>query len=154
MKLITGFLICFVSGFLSLSFQVPDTTKYTIAEPYDFHLKYLKTDPALLIDVREPFEFKRRRIQDAVNIPSSGNIGRSADTLDKEITYFLYCSTDYRSKRVADKLSDRGFEWLVVLKGGITAWKNDKMQIDRKRLKKKKIHLPQSSQRFTQSSQS
>jgi phage shock protein E len=140
MKLITGFLICFVSGFLSLSSQVPDTTKYTIAEPYDFHLKYLKTDPALLIDVREPFEFRGRRLRGAINIPSSGNIEKSADTLNHDLTYFLYCTTDYRSIRVAEKLYEAGFRKLVVLEGGINAWRNEKMQVDKKRVKKTKIH--------------
>jgi len=140
MKLTTVFLLCCASGFLSLTAQVTDTSKYTLLEPYDFHLQYLRTDSALLIDVREPFEFRGRRIRGAINIPSSGNIEKSADTLNHDLTYFLYCTTDYRSIRVAEKLYDAGFRKLVVLDGGINAWRNEKMQVDKKRVKKTKIH--------------
>jgi len=140
MKLTTVFLLCCASGFLSLTAQVTDTSKYTLLEPYDFHLQYLRTDSALLIDVREPFEFRGRRIRGAINIPSSGNIEKSADTLNHDLTYLLYCTTDYRSIRVAEKLYDAGFRKLVVLDGGINAWRNEKMQVDKKRVKKTKIH--------------
>jgi len=140
MKLTTVFLLCCASGFLSLTAQVTDTSKYTLLEPYDFHLQYLRTDSALLIDVREPFEFRGRRIRGAINIPSSGNVEKSADTLNHDLTYFLYCTTDYRSIRVAEKLYDAGFRKLVVLEGGIKAWRNEKMQVNKKRVKKTKIH--------------
>jgi rhodanese-related sulfurtransferase len=133
MKLTTFFLLCCASGFLSLTAQVPDTSKYALLEPHDFHLGYLKTDPAQLIDVREPFEFKSGRIKGAINIPSSGNIERSADTLNHDMTYFLYCTTDYRSIRVAEKLYEAGFRKLVVLEGGIKAWRIEKMPTVKKK---------------------
>jgi rhodanese-related sulfurtransferase len=89
-----------------------------------------------LIDVREPFEFKGNRIKNAVNIPSSGNIGRAADTLNKKFTYFLYCSSGHRSLNVAKKMYDMGFRKLVNLKGGIVAWKNEGMRVEKKRIKR------------------
>lgn len=138
MKFLPGLLICFVSGVLSLNAQIPDSLKYKVLEPYDFHLQWLKTDSAMLVDVREPFEFKGNRIKDAINIPSSGNFEKAADSLNKDFTYFLYCSTDYRSRRVAEKLYDKGFRKLAILKGGIVAWKNDGMQVEKKRKRKNK----------------
>jgi len=140
MKLLPASIICLVLSISYLNAQLPDTTKYKLLEPYDFHLQYLRTDSALLIDVREPFEFRGRRIRGAINIPSSGNIEKSADTLNHDLTYFLYCTTDYRSIRVAEKLYDAGFRKLVVLEGGIKAWRNEKMQVNKKRVKKTKIH--------------
>jgi len=122
---------------LSSFSQVQDTVKYQSLEPYDFHLQYLKNDSSLLIDVREYFEFKGRRIRDAINIPSSGNLDITADTLNKNYALFLYCTTDYRSERVAEKLYDKGFRKLYSLEGGIVAWKKDGFPVERKSIKKR-----------------
>ena len=119
------------------SAQVPDSVKYKSLDPYYFHLDYLKTDTALLVDVREFFEFRRSRIKDAVNIPSSGNLEKSYDTIDKNCALFLYCTTDYRSERVARRLYDIGFRKLYSLEGGIVAWKRDGFTIVRKKVKRK-----------------
>jgi hypothetical protein len=66
----------------SITGQVPDSVKFKSLLPYDFHLTYLKENKAILIDVREFFEFRTSRLTDAVNIPSSGNLGSAADTID------------------------------------------------------------------------
>jgi rhodanese-related sulfurtransferase len=113
--------------------QISDTLRYKSLEPYDFHLQYLRTDSALLIDVREFFEFKRVRIKGAINIPSSGEIESASDTLNRNFALFLYCSTDYRSRRVADILSKKGFKKLYNLEGGIVAWKKDGMPVEKRR---------------------
>ena len=120
----------------ALSAQVPDSLKYKSLLPYDFHLAYLKADKAILIDVREFFEYKKSRLRDAVNIPSSGNMDFAADTLNKESALFFYCTSGFRSKRVAVKFYDKGFRKLYSLDGGITAWKKENMPIDRKRKKR------------------
>jgi len=114
--------------------QSSDSVKYINLEPYDFHLNYLKDDTAMLIDVREFFEYKRSRIKDAVLISSSGNLEFAADTLDKELALFLYCTTDYRSIRVAREFAEKGFRKVYNLEGGIRAWKRDGFPVERKRL--------------------
>jgi thioredoxin 1 len=118
--------------------QVPDSVKYKSLDPYYFHLDYLKTDTALLVDVREFFEFRRQRIKDAVNIPSSGNLEKSYDTINKNCSLFLYCTTDYRSERVAKKLYDIGFRKLFSLEGGIVAWRKEGFPVEKKKVKRKK----------------
>ena len=136
MKTISGLTFCFMISVVTLMGQRPDSLKFQSLGPYDFHFQYLKTDPSIMIDVREPFEFKRNRIKEAINIPSSGNIERAADTLNKEFTYFLYCSSGFRSANVAKKLYDMGFRNLVSLKGGIIAWKKDGMKVEKKRIRR------------------
>jgi rhodanese-related sulfurtransferase len=89
-----------------------------------------------LIDVRESFEFRGKRIRDAINIASSGNLDFTADTLDKNFALFLYCTTDYRSKRVAEYFFDKGFRKVYNLEGGIVAWRKDGFPVERKRRKK------------------
>jgi phage shock protein E len=122
-----------------ISGQLPDSLKFKSLDPYYFHLNYLKEEKALLIDVREFFEYKKSRIKDAVNIPSSGNLEFAADTINKELHIFLYCTTGYRSKRVAFKFYDYGFRNLYNLEGGISAWKKEGMAVDHKRLKGKRL---------------
>jgi rhodanese-related sulfurtransferase len=117
--------------------QKVDTVKYQSLEPYDFHLEYLKADSAMLVDVREPFEFRGRRIKDAVNMPSSGDLDFAADTIDKNYAMFFYCTTDYRSKRVAEIFAEKGFSKVYSLDGGIVAWKKDGFPVIRRKKKGK-----------------
>jgi len=121
-----------------LSSHAPDSVKYQSLEPYDFHLRYLKEDIALLIDVREYFEFKGRRIKGSVNIPASGNLEFSTDTIDKNCALFFYCLTDERSIHVAEYFYERGFRKLYSLQGGIIAWRKDRFPVVRGTGRKKK----------------
>lgn len=132
---LTGFLsLILVSAIYS---QKADTTAYQSLEPYEFHLEYLKTDPAMMVDVREPFEFRGRRIKDAINIPSSGNFETAADTLDKNYAMFFYCTSGYRSKRVAAYFAGKGFTRVYSLEGGIVAWKKEGFPLVRKKGRKR-----------------
>jgi rhodanese-related sulfurtransferase len=113
--------------------QSMELPKYQSLEPYDFHMAYLKADSALLIDVREKFEFRGRRLREAINIASSDNLEYAADTISKNYSLFFYCTTDWRSERVAEYFSERGFRNVYSLEGGIVAWKKDGFPVTRKR---------------------
>jgi len=131
-----------ISVFLLVSWnavtgQVPDTLKFISLRPGEFQKAYQKMDKAVLIDVREFFEFRKSRLKDAVNIPSSGKLEPSADTINKESSLFLYCTTGYRSKRVAKYFYDKGFTKLYSLDGGIMSWKKEGMPVEKKRIRKK-----------------
>ena len=130
----TLFTILLFAAFSRTSAQVPDSLKYKSLDPYYFHLNYLKEEKAILIDVREPFEFRGKRLKDAVNIPASGNLEFAADTISKEFALFFYCTTDYRSKRVAVKFYDYGFRKIYNLEGGIVAWRKEGMGVERRRV--------------------
>ena len=129
MKFLSALVFCFITCILPLAGQIPDSVKYQSLEPYDFHLRYLRIDSSVLIDVREPFEFRGKRIRDAINIPSSGNLEKAADTLNRKFAYFLYCTTDFRSRNAAEILYEKGFRKLYNLEGGIVAWKKDGMPV-------------------------
>jgi len=128
---LTGLVLILFGGILSA--QSSEPIKYQSLEPYDFHMEYLKADSAIMIDVREHFEFRGRKIRDAVNIPSSNNLEYSADTISKNYSLFFYCTTDYRSRRVAEYFFDQGFSRVYNLEGGIAAWKRDGYPVFRKR---------------------
>jgi rhodanese-related sulfurtransferase len=129
MKLFTVYLLFCITSLLRLEGQVPDSVKYKSLDPHDFYQQYLRTDSAILIDVRESFEFKSNRIKGSINIPASGNLDSAYDTLNKQLSLYLYCTSGYRSSRTAVKLFDKGFRKLYNLKGGITAWRKDGMTV-------------------------
>ncbi len=52
----------------------------------------------------------------AINIPASGNLDNVADTLNKKLTLFLYCTSGFRSSNTAEKLYDKGFHKLYNLR--------------------------------------
>jgi len=118
--------------------QVPDSLKVLSIGPAEFQAAYKDDTNALLIDVREFFEYKKSRIKSALNIPSSGNIEAAADTINKETHLYLYCTSGYRSKRVGIKFYGEGFTKVYSLDGGIMAWRKADFPVDKKRLHKKK----------------
>ena len=129
MKSISITILFFVVLPLTGNAQVPDSLKYRSLKPREFDLMYLKTPNSLLIDVREFFEFRKKRLKGAINIPSSGNLENASDTLNKDCALFLYCSSGFRSKRAALLLSNKGFKKLYNLEGGIVAWKEEGMPV-------------------------
>ena len=138
MKFLSGLIFFFIAGILPLAGQVQDSIKFQSLKPNDFRQKYLKTDSSILIDVREPFEFKGTRIKGAINIPASGNLDRAADSLNKELSLFLYCTSGFRSSNASQKLYEKGFRKLYSLEGGIVAWRKDGMPLVKGRIRKKR----------------
>ena len=134
---ICSFIILIYSSCL-INAQTADSSKYLSLEPYDFQLQYLRTDSARLIDVREFFEYKGNRIKDAVNIPSSGNIEFSVDTIDKNYALFFYCSSGFRSKRISELFYEKGFRKLYNLEGGIVAWKRDGFPVEKGKVRRRR----------------
>lgn len=75
----------------------------------------------ILIDVREPNEYREGYIPGAINIPLSQLKGRIGEVpKDKDI--FLYCRSGMRSKQAARILSKKGVKYLTNLQGGILSW--------------------------------
>ncbi len=116
--------------------QGEDTGGYESLDPYYFHLRYITDSSSVMLDVREFFEYRRSRIKDAVNVPTSGGMEAVADTLGKDTAVFLYCYNDSRSRRAANVFAARGFEKVYSLEGGIVSWRKEKMPVDRSRLKR------------------
>lgn len=75
----------------------------------------------LLVDVREPGEYRSGYIPGAVNIPLS-QLGQRLGELPKDGTVLLYCRSGMRSKNAARILSKHGYKDLAHLKGGMNAW--------------------------------
>ena len=135
----TSLIILFtlILSFSSASSQVPDSLKYISFKPDLFKNAMDTAGNVIVIDVREYFEFRKTRISGAVNIPASGSLKVPADTIAKDMSMFLYCTSGFRSKRVAKGFYDAGFRRLYSLDGGIKAWRKEGMAVDKKRIRKK-----------------
>lgn len=87
----------------------------------DLKIKIDNQEPLLLLDVREPHEFKYARIDNSVLIPLN-QIPERLDELDKQQAIVVICHHGFRSQQAALYLEHSGFDNLANLKGGIDAW--------------------------------
>lgn len=76
----------------------------------------------LLIDVREPDEYKSGFIPGAKNIPLS-QLEKRIGEIPKDRDVLLYCHSGMRSKSAARILSKQGYTRLAHLQGGVSSWK-------------------------------
>nr|WP_210023545.1 MULTISPECIES: rhodanese-like domain-containing protein [unclassified Paenibacillus] len=87
----------------------------------DFRKEIESSSNRVLVDVREPHEFKGGYIPGAKNIPLSQFNRRLAEIpQDKDV--LLYCRSGMRSKQAARMLGKKGYSKLAHLQGGISAW--------------------------------
>lgn len=75
----------------------------------------------LLLDVREPWEFERCRIEGSQLVPMR-EIPASAATLDPDRQTVVICHHGVRSAQVAMFLEHSGFGNVINLQGGVAAW--------------------------------
>jgi rhodanese-related sulfurtransferase len=75
----------------------------------------------LLLDVREPWEFERARIEGSTLIPMR-QIGEQLDKLDSDNEIVVICHHGIRSRVVCRFLETEGFSNVINLAGGVDAW--------------------------------
>jgi rhodanese-related sulfurtransferase len=84
-----------------------------------------RADPArpapVVIDVREPWEFERCRIEGALSVPLAQLPARRA-LLPEDRDLVLVCHRGSRSQQAALWLAQNGFANLHNLRGGVEAW--------------------------------
>lgn len=89
--------------------------------PADTKLRLDRGEKLLLVDVREPWEFKFCRIEGAKLIPM-GSIPANLQALDTGDEVICYCHHGMRSLDVAVWLRGQGVERAKSLTGGIERW--------------------------------
>jgi rhodanese-related sulfurtransferase len=73
------------------------------------------------VDVRTPEEYSSGHAARAVNIPIDTLMAK-LDTLEKNEAVYLICQTGNRSKKAAGMLKDAGYNNVLNVTGGTTAW--------------------------------
>ncbi|TRZ44259.1 rhodanese-like domain-containing protein [Robertkochia solimangrovi] len=82
-----------------------------------------KMKKSTLLDVRSPEEFSESHLEGAVNMDVNNDAFiKNIESLNKSKTVMVYCRTGKRSRRAATILDSLGFEKVINLEGGITAW--------------------------------
>jgi SulP family sulfate permease len=80
-----------------------------------------KSNPPMVIDVREPREFHQGHIPQARLIPLLKLFG-DISQVPKDIPVVFVCRSGRRSTRATFALANQGFENVRALRGGILAW--------------------------------
>ena len=95
-------------------------------------VQLINRQDAAVVDVREPGEFKGGHIPNARNIPL-GQLAERARDLDKlkGKPVVLACASGNRSMTAAGTLRKAGFEQVVSLSGGMAAWQQAGMPVEK-----------------------
>jgi len=93
---------------------------------------------AKVLDVRTDAEYKTGFIGEAVNV-SASELMRKLDAMkvDKEQDIMIYCQSGARSASAARQLVKNGYTKVHNLSGGIMAWKNASLPVNKPVSKKK-----------------
>ena len=97
----------------------PDEAEKTITE-----------NDVIILDVREDYEYQAGHLAKAKNLIWT-EIEAKVDRLspDKSIPIICYCASGNRSALATNTLNKLGYENVVSLEGGITAWTNQNKEI-------------------------
>lgn len=82
--------------------------------------------PPLVVDVREPREFRNGHVPGALLLPLLRLLNDSV-TLPRDRKLVLVCRSGRRSARAAAALAERGYRDLAVLAGGLMAWEGQNL---------------------------
>ena len=80
-----------------------------------------RNDRPVLVDVREDWETKLCRLENAIHLPIE-ELEFRTDELDRNDDIVVYCHHGVRSAAVADYLRRLGFARVRNLAGGLDAW--------------------------------
>ncbi|WP_333797902.1 rhodanese-like domain-containing protein [Rheinheimera sp.] len=105
-------------GFLALVNAAKSRVKEISIEEFLQHQQ-----PCVLIDVREDREWQAGHLPQAMHL-GKGIIERDIEQVvqDKQQTMVLYCGGGYRSALAADALQQMGYQHVLSLAGGYSAW--------------------------------
>ena len=77
----------------------------------------------IIIDIREPYEYKRGHIDGAINITKDLLELVPEKYLNKKNLYILYCDKGVYSLELSNKLNKKGYR-TISLEGGYLKYKN------------------------------
>jgi rhodanese-related sulfurtransferase len=83
----------------------------------------------ILLDAREPNEYKVSRIQYAIPVGYNDFTLDAVSQISKDAAIVVYCSVGYRSEKITEKLRVAGFSNVSNLYGGIFEWKNQQHDV-------------------------
>jgi SulP family sulfate permease len=102
--------------------QAGPMPEYDIPLWYPNELKTrLNKEKLILVDVREPYEYKKGHIPQSQSIPLR-MVRLKGDNLPTDLPILVICRIGRRSRLAANILKDMGYEQVYSLEGGTLAW--------------------------------
>ena len=94
-------------------------------------VQLINREKAVLIDVSEPAEFAGAHAVGSKNVPM-GSLERSGDLpKNKSLPVVVVCPSGTRAMRAAATLKKLGFEKSHVLAGGLAAWREANLPVEK-----------------------
>jgi rhodanese-related sulfurtransferase/glyoxylase-like metal-dependent hydrolase (beta-lactamase superfamily II) len=84
---------------------------------------------ALLLDVREPFEWSTAHAPGAVNVPL-GQLATRCEVLPRDQDLLVICASGSRSALAVELLRHVGYQSAKNVEGGMLAWQADRLPIE------------------------
>lgn len=94
-------------------------------------VQLINREKGVLIDVSEPEEFAKAHAAGTRNIPFGQIEGHKALPSNKALPLVLVCPTGARAGRAAGMLRKLGYEKAQVLAGGLKAWREANLPVER-----------------------
>jgi rhodanese-related sulfurtransferase len=91
----------------------------------------INREDAVVLDVRDPGEYGAGHILGAKNLPPARVASAGEVAKKKDATLILYCGSGDRSGKVAGELRKQGYTKVVNLSGGLGAWKQAGLPVER-----------------------
>ncbi len=108
--------------------QLMDGARETVKElsPQQVHELLRNNGKHALLDVREKEEYREGHLEGAVSVPR-GFLEMKMDTEvpDKSTPIIAYCAGGVRSLLAGKVMQEMGYEDVISMSGGYTAWKNE-----------------------------
>ena len=89
--------------------------------PQELKTRFDRNDRPVLVDVRDDWETKLCRLENALHIPME-ELEFRTEELNQQDEIVVYCHHGVRSAAVADYLRRLGFPRVRNLAGGLDAW--------------------------------
>jgi rhodanese-related sulfurtransferase len=123
-------LIAVVSGTLLLAPGIISSTRPGLAPGAAVQL--INRERGIVVDVSEADEFAAGHVVGARNIPVANFEQRLPEVVkNKTVPLILVCATGARANRCLAKAKSLGYEKAVVLAGGLRAWKEANLPVEK-----------------------
>lgn len=94
-------------------------------------VRLINREKAVLVDVSEPAEFAAGHAGGARNVPLGSIDGAKGLPTNKALPLVLVCPSGARANRAVGPLRKQGYEKVVVLSGGLNAWRDASLPVEK-----------------------
>jgi rhodanese-related sulfurtransferase len=91
----------------------------------------INREDALIVDVRDPGEYGAGHILGARNLPAARLASAASELKRKDRPLIVYCQSGERAPKAAAALRAQGFARVVNLSGGIAAWQQAGLPVEK-----------------------